>query len=802
MDKLKDKNNSEGKSERTRGGIVGRVTEHLSAWRTRGGTQTVLDICVFAVALLFARCHVIFGSHPLGPALIAVLPSRVWAAAIGAVVGGLTLGIDGLIYAVVSAIILFLRVIISGGGQSGEELFSESLLLRMCSSVIGGFICGAYEILLSGFSSASLLYSLSMILSPPLFTFALSGLFTSGIPLSELIGSRRELLSLTGKSDGDRMNLIFFQGSALLLLFFVTLSLDALSIFGISFSYIFVSAATLLIARRFGALRGLAAGFLSSLGVSGVYSVSFGLAGLASGLLFELGVGYGLLGGVIALSAWSAYSAGIGGFLATLPEYMMGAAITLPLLRTLPVPRKEEVCEDLRGTVTEMVSTMSLAYKNKYVGALDALEVSLVSLAAVIRDRAPESTELRAEDYARIIRRIADEHLSGCAERELCLREGVCSLKDRSEALGEILESGRRLSGTDINTDTEFCAIAHLIAEEINRAAATEERERYQRLVADGTAEEYELIANLINEARCRDDAERAPNVPLTAAAQELADRIGPSEAAVSVFGERKNHVILAGDDADGSLITSAELKSGLEKIVGARLCSPEYFRKESIALMVCDVTRSYAVEYAVASRAGSGGEVSGDTARGFETADGRFYALISDGMGRGEKAKSTSAFVSGFLERALDFGATKETVLHLLNHSLRRGGDECSATVDLFELDLLRGEALFLKSGAATSYIKRDSSIFRIRSETAPIGLMKGIDTERVRVEIKSGDYIIMTSDGIGQSAEDSALLLQRIAASRDSSPKALADMILSCHDAQDTYDDATVMVIKAIKV
>ena len=801
MDNLKDKTDT--KNGFASGGrrIAGGLTDALRAWRERGGVPLAVDLFVLTIALLLSRCHVIFGSHPLGLALIAVLPNRVWAATAGAVIGGLTMGVDGLIYAVASAIILFLRVIISGGNRGGEELFSENLLLRMCSSVIGGFICGVYEILLSGLSSAGLLYGLSMVLLPPLLTFALSGAFTSGIPLRELIVSHRELLSLSGKSDGERLNLIFFQGSALLFLFFIALSLKEIGIFGISFSYIFVSVSTLLISRRFGALRGLAAGFLSSLGVSGVYSVSFGLAGLISGLLFEFGIGYGMLGGVMALSAWSAYSAGMGGFLATLPEYMMGAAISLPLLRSLHAPKKEETCEDLRDTASEMVGTMSLSYKNRYAGALDALEVSLVSLAGVIRDRAPESAELCAEDYARIVRRVADDHSSGCSQRELCIREEVCTLKERADALGEILYTGRRLSSEDINTDTKFCAMAHLIAEEINRSAAAEERERYRRLIADGTAEEYELIANLINEARCRDDAERAQSPHLTSAAQELVDRIGPSEASVKIFGERKNHVILAGEDADGSLITSSELRSGLESILGARLGTPEYFRKGSIALMECDVARSYAVEYAVASRAGGGDEVSGDTARGFETADGRFYALISDGMGRGQKAKSTSEFVTGFLERALDFGATKETVLHLLNHSLRRGGEECSATVDLFELDLLRGEALFLKSGAATSYIKRDGSIFRIRSETAPIGLMKGIDTERVRVEIKSGDYVIMTSDGIGQGVEDSTKLIQHISKLRESSPQMLAEAILSRSD-QATRDDATVLVTKVVKV
>jgi stage II sporulation protein E len=79
-----------------------------------------------------------------------------------------------------------------------------------------------------------------------------------------------------------------------------------------------------------------------------------------------------------------------------------------------------------------------------------------------------------------------------------------------------------------------------------------------------------------------------------------------------------------------------------------------------------------------------------------------------------------------------------------------------------LFDFDLITGEALFYKCGAAPSYVKRDNSIFRIRSETAPLGLMKTIDAEKIRVEVKSGDYIVMLSDGVSQSSDDAAWLIE----------------------------------------
>ena len=138
-----------------------------------------------------------------------------------------------------------------------------------------------------------------------------------------------------------------------------------------------------------------------------------------------------------------------------------------------------------------------------------------------------------------------------------------------------------------------------------------------------------------------------------------------------------------------------------------------------------------------------------------------------------------------------------------MLNHIIKNRNEECSSTVDLFDFDLITGEALFFKCGAAPSYVKRDGSIFRIRSETAPLGLMKGIDAERIRVEIKDGDYIIMLSDGVSQSSEESTWLLELLseppaADIREYAEKILAEAERRTHG----LDDMSVAVAKIIKL
>ena len=133
----------------------------------------------------------------------------------------------------------------------------------------------------------------------------------------------------------------------------------------------------------------------------------------------------------------------------------------------------------------------------------------------------------------------------------------------------------------------------------------------------------------------------------------------------------------------------------------------------------------------------------------------------------------------------------------------MRSRSEECSTSVDLFDFDLITGEGVFYKCGAAASYLKRDGSIFRIRSETAPIGIMKNIDAERIRVEVRGGDYLVMISDGISQTVEDSAWLLEFLAKPITLDVAAYAELIIDeAIKRGRSYDDLSVAVARIIKL
>ncbi len=142
---------------------------------------------------------------------------------------------------------------------------------------------------------------------------------------------------------------------------------------------------------------------------------------------------------------------------------------------------------------------------------------------------------------------------------------------------------------------------------------------------------------------------------------------------------------------------------------------------------------------------------VSGDNYSFMEMKEGGLTAVLSDGMGSGEKACKDSEFVIEFMEKFLEVGFSKETAVQMINGSLIAGGESQNmSTLDICQVDLYTGVCEFMKIGSAPSYIKRENLIEQISARNLPLGVFYEMDMEVTRRRLVDGDYIIMLSDGI----------------------------------------------------
>lgn len=145
------------------------------------------------------------------------------------------------------------------------------------------------------------------------------------------------------------------------------------------------------------------------------------------------------------------------------------------------------------------------------------------------------------------------------------------------------------------------------------------------------------------------------------------------------------------------------------------------------------------------------GEKISGDNYCFFETQEKKFYGILSDGMGSGEKANKESEAVLDMAEKYLNGGFSAQLTAKMINDTILAAGEEKNmSTLDICNIDLYTGEAEFLKAGAVYGFLKRDGYVEKIPSISLPLGVFYDLEMNRFQKRLLDGDYVFLFSDGV----------------------------------------------------
>ncbi|HWQ51649.1 MAG TPA: SpoIIE family protein phosphatase [Terriglobales bacterium] len=195
------------------------------------------------------------------------------------------------------------------------------------------------------------------------------------------------------------------------------------------------------------------------------------------------------------------------------------------------------------------------------------------------------------------------------------------------------------------------------------------------------------------------------------------------------------------------------------------------------------------------------GERVAGDTVRDFRTEDRKYVTVLSDGMGAGGAASRKSRMAAGCLEKLMQAGLGRESALRVLNSALLIGAEpEVYATLDVAVLDMYTGELEFIKAGAAPSFIVRGDKVSKVDSRALPAGLLPVLEPEVYRCRVQVGDRIVMLSDGVLPSGEQSDEL-EALIKNPDVTPKALVSLTKKVRE-NSPPDDMTVVMMTIEKM
>ena len=674
-------------------------------------------------------------------------------------------GLEGLISFICYFLLFLIRKSISGGK------FNESAASRTAYALIISTFLGAYRLFTDRINGISLITYFTYILLTVLCVYLYIG--TLG----------------TGKASCS-------PGYYLISIYSVCVciipSLNTISFPGIDFGIIFASFLTLWFSKCKGPVYGCVSGFLFGFScMNPLYSAPLGIGGLIAGYLFTKSTAVSCFVFTFSTMFCHLYLSGKDSLDIFLPFTFCASLIYLAVNRYIP---------DIFSRTEPSVILKDRKHPMTNESEFDKVSDSLTGLSSVICKFAEHMKAPANAETLKIIDDSFDEVCKNCSMSNFCYAKRECDFGNVRSKIASILKTAPLKHEEFSSFLLDKCIRCEQICDSINKAYSDLYFFTMKANRTQSVGRLYNSMSHLIKNTAERETKSKERDTRLEEAISTALKKIGVIHTYARVYGKRRKSVYIHGIRADKIPCSSKELCEYLSNECRIRFTDPSFDISDS-ADMVMKFSRStiLSVEYAQCCEAKDSESVNGDTISFFDTSDDYFYSIIADGMGSGKTAAATSRLSCVFLEKMLCAGTAKNICIEMLNNLLLSKNDEAFSGIDLLEIDRLTGTAYFIKAGAAPSFVLRKSRIYKICSETPPVGIIPAFSAESTRFTLEKGDIIFMVSDGVIQSDSDAVWLSGLIGAETDTEPALLAGRLIEKSKSFGSRnDDASACVIK----
>lgn len=748
--------------------------------------EGALGLSLGLCAYLLGSATLLFGTSPLGMAFICASPKKIIWIFLGLCVSALSLPENPYIYlfayATALAVRLLSRLLIDipeGSEKKTRSPFTESVYLRMATSAACAFIVGIYLIIAGEFEYFHLFGAIFSIIVAPLATFVYAGCF-------EEKGKWRELAI----------------GALLVSL---TFALRGIYLIGISAGAFFAFFVTLYVCRQTGLWKGALVGIVCGLAYAPHYAPMFAIAGITVGVLWDISAFGALVAGGTGAMLWGFYIEGVGAMSRLLPAIMLASVCYMGTRKLSLFPAAKDLlfsgkyCSDMNDAAMAIEAT-DAAYKR-----MGELSDAFSSLSEIFYNLSDRLSRPGLPDLRKMCDRIYDKYCPVCPNKGLCWELEYASSK---KMLSDISEKLSGIGFADESDIPEYmrsrCVALPGIVGEINHQFSNLCRDMRSSDKTEVFAMDYASVSGLLAEVSKDRKNDYAPDRELSEKLTGVLSAFGFGDGGVSVYGERQKRIIARGFDISKGGVVASELKKSIEKACAFPVSDPIIELKDNIMTLKLTSARRFSAVSTMLTSSARGEENSGkcgDSVSVFESADDRYYALISDGMGSGEEAALTSSISATFLQKMLSVGNDSCAAIKMLGSFIKAKRGECSATVDLLELDMMTGRAHLIKCGAAATFVKRGRELTKLSAATLPLGILDATDIKRLSFDAEDGDIVIMLSDGVALGDDDCTWLSGLLSSEWDSDIPAMARRIISLARKNGSGDDISVVITKIKK-
>jgi phosphoserine phosphatase RsbU/P len=199
---------------------------------------------------------------------------------------------------------------------------------------------------------------------------------------------------------------------------------------------------------------------------------------------------------------------------------------------------------------------------------------------------------------------------------------------------------------------------------------------------------------------------------------------------------------------------------------------------------------------------------IGGDFYDYMELPDKRFAFVLGDVAGKGPPAALLSAMVLGIIVAQTGSNEDPSSTLTRVNHAMLRRAIEARYATTFYGVLDGKGRVVSCNAGHNPPFVFGRSGMRRLQCGGPPLGLFEDIPFDEEAVQLESGDWIIVFSDGVSEALSVSgeeftdARITAAITPHYDSGPSVLLEALISAVKAFASgavqSDDVTALAVK----
>ena len=753
--------------------------------RSKAGVKTVLlSLIYFAAAYFLGEAELVFETFPLGLSFVCAVTENVPAAAAGAFAAAVLSGENAIVHISGIVVAVGFRYALSYALHKeniGFPALHDGVPARIASVVAGGFTLSLIRIIYGGFRYYDLLAAVFFLLCSSGAVYAYSACF-----------------------DRENEYTQKYEAGVAAVMFSAVTVCGRTSFLGISLSVFTAFFLTLFTGRKGGAMRGAVIGFLCGAAADLTLCPMFGITGFICGLFSAVSAYAGVIFALIAGVFGQMYISGIGSAAGNLPEAALSAFVFLPLDYFGVIGKIRLFGEEVKAAVSADARRFS------YQSGLETVSLDIRRLSDAMRSVSELTSDLSdaertadADELARLCERTYAEICENCGKKSSCSVFGTEMRRELFLRTGAALYEKKSVTENDMpKILRDFCGSVSdaVVKININNARLTADRTKNDRTSV--IAKDTEIFADLLKNIYSSDAQRTGENEKSTALIRS-APFANMFSGGPVVCGERKKYITGVCADSVKLRKCAKDIKKSFEAALSEKLTDPETVTDGKTAVFRTESRPVYTCEAAKAERTKENEIINGDTAFYLRGREDYFYGAVCDGMGSGRDAALSSKLSGVVTEKLLHAGCGADDTLEVLNHIIKQKRTECFSTLDMIRIDLLNGQAVFYKCGAAPSVVLRNGRIYKLASHTPPVGIMNGLYAEKIRLDLQPDDVAIVMSDGVADAAEDPSWITEALSDIEDTSPENVAEtLVMTAEEKFGVKDDMSVLAIKIRKI